>query len=290
MTFKADDGGRYLVIFPKIFSEGGYKLLSTDHSFAGSIVVSINTPLYAHFKVDTNGKYKTTVCRGGYDDKGGSPVSTVSGTIKKRIGRVRIWFGDNYGGTKASLVITEAKVCVEKPAAAAVPPKPPTPAPAPTPTPAPAPTPTTTRTIEWHAREVCAENEGPEYRWRWLVTLKQSGTAVTGNISFHKCPGEGRAAYRLTGKVEADGSFTVTGSKSGGRGSLYSSTRRETNLHLAGRKGTDPEFFRRRGGTINRTGACIRFHVGWSWLLSCWPIYGFADKRKPLPVNPSSPK
>ncbi len=64
MTFKVNDGGKYLGIFPKIFSEAGYKLLTTDHVWAGSIVIPNNTNLYAHMNADTNGKYKTTVCKG----------------------------------------------------------------------------------------------------------------------------------------------------------------------------------------------------------------------------------
>ncbi len=126
MTVKVNDGGKYLAIFPKIFSEAGYKLLTTDHMWAGSIVVPNNTNLYAHVNVDTNGKYKTTVCKGNYDDNGGSLISEYSGTLKNRTGRVRIRFVDNYAGVKAYLVILHAKVCAKNAAVTAVPTKPPT--------------------------------------------------------------------------------------------------------------------------------------------------------------------
>ena len=125
MTFKVNDGGKYLAIFPKVFSEAGYKLLTTDHVWAGSVVVPNNTSLYAHIKVDTNGKYKTTVCKGSYDDKGGSRISDYNGTLKNTKGRVRIRFVDNYAGTKAYLVILKAEVCIPpKTAVAVAPPEP----------------------------------------------------------------------------------------------------------------------------------------------------------------------
>jgi hypothetical protein len=127
MTFKVNDGGKYLGIFPKIFSEAEYKLLTTDHIWAGSIVVPNNVNLYAHFKVDLNGKYKTVVCRGNYDDKGGSSISQYSGTLKNRTGRIRIRFVDNYAGKNAYLTILNAQACAEKAAVKTLPPtKPPT--------------------------------------------------------------------------------------------------------------------------------------------------------------------
>jgi hypothetical protein len=89
------------------------------------------------------------------------------------------------------------------------------------------PTPVIKPHIEWHARQVCAENEGSQYRWRWRVVLNRlkskskTGFNVTGTISFHKCPGGGRVSYRFTGVVLKNGSFSVTGNKQGGRGGLY---------------------------------------------------------------------
>ncbi len=114
--------------------------------------------------------------------------------------------------------------------------------PKPAPTAAPAPALPSNRNLEWHAREVCAENEGPDYRWRWHVVLRQSGTNVTGNISFHKCPGGGRLSYRLTGKVAANGSFNVTGSKNGGRGGLYGSAPSRQTFILQEGKTPTPNF------------------------------------------------
>lgn len=122
----------------------------------------------------------------------------------------------------------------------------PTPKPIPTPraTPTPAPTPTATppptinRTIKWNAPTVCGESEGGEYQWRWMVSLKQSGARVTGDIYFHKCPGGGRLSYRLTGEEQKDGSFVMRGSKSGGRGGLYGTAPLQTTFIL--REGAPP--------------------------------------------------
>jgi hypothetical protein len=128
--------------------------------------------------------------------------------------------------------VCESGVCVDK--AVSSPAKPP--APAPTLPPAQPPTPPVAppkdRNLEWHASQVCAENEGPEYRWRWLIRLKQSGTSVDGYIYFHKCPGGGRAAYQLSGQENANGSFSVTGQKAAGRGGLGASAPQKTTFTL----------------------------------------------------------
>lgn len=126
--------------------------------------------------------------------------------------------------------VCESGVCVDKTVSTPAPAKPPAPAPAPPPTPPAAPP--KDRNLEWHAGQVCAENEGPEYRWRWLVRLKQSGTSVDGYVYFHKCPGGGRAAYRLSGQETANGSFSVTGQKAAGRGGLGSSAPQKTTFSL----------------------------------------------------------
>ena len=238
MTFKVNDGGKYLAIFPKVFSEAGYKLLTTDHVWAGSVVVPNNTNLYAHIKVDTNGKYKTTVCKGSYDDKGGSRISDYNGTLKNTKGRVRIRFVDNYAGTKAYLVILKAEVCIPPKTAVAVAPPEPTKPPAKPPTQV---TPSK-KVLDWQSPAICAEAEGGEYRWRWNVHLTQSGTQVSGNIYFHKCPGGGRVAYAVSGEVSKDGSFKVTGKKVGGRGGLYSSAPKDRIFILNEGKSPNPNF------------------------------------------------
>jgi hypothetical protein len=336
LTFKVNDGGNYLGIFPKIFSGAGYKLLTTDHAWAASTVVPNNVNLYAHFKVDGNGKYKTIICKGAYDDNGGSPIAQYSGTLKNRTGRVWVRFVDNYAGVKAYLVMLHAEVCAQKDAATAVPTKPPVQIGCDTttkqggnkpetfivelgqksgafmfkynmysvpdrmlveyegkklfdtgcignkqgagkgagsksitysgsstkvtvkvlpsceggstqwtftancPTQPPAGKPPSKKALGWHSSTVCSESEGMQYRWRWNVNLSQSGTQVSGNIYFHRCPGGGRAAYAVSGEVRKDGSFKVTGKKVGGRGGLYSSAPQSVAFILYEGKAPNP--------------------------------------------------
>lgn len=61
-------------------------------------------------------------------------------------------------------------------------------------------------------------------------------------------------AYRLTGKVKADGSFAVTGSKSGGRGSLYGSTPGKQTFILREGKEPNPNF---SGGAATQSTAPV---------------------------------
>ena len=96
--------------------------------------------------------------------------------------------------------------------------------------------------FNWHSSLVCSGSEGPEYRWRWSVNLTRSGTHVSGSIYFHKCPGGGRVAYKLSGEIRKDGSFKVTGNKSGGRGSLYSSASNRLIFILYEGKPPNPNF------------------------------------------------
>ena len=98
------------------------------------------------------------------------------------------------------------------------------------------------KAFNWHSSRVCSGSEGLEYRWRWSVNLTRSGTHVSGNIYFHKCPGGGRVAYKLSGEIRKDGSFKVTGNKSGGRGSLYSSASNRLIFILYEGKPPNPNF------------------------------------------------
>ncbi len=123
-------------------------------------------------------------------------------------------------------------VCVDKPVV-------PTPPPA---TPTLPPAPPKDRTLSWHAATVCAENEGAEYRWRWMVSLKQTGSRVSGNVYFHKCPGGGRVAYRFTGEEKSNGSFVVSGEKSGGRGGLYATAAQRRTFTLRQGKAPSPGY------------------------------------------------
>jgi hypothetical protein len=75
-----------------------------------------------------------------------------------------------------------------------------------------------------------------------MVTLDQSGKNVTGYVFFHRCPGGGRVAYRLTGQEQPDGSFAVSGRKSGGRGGLYRSSAGSLKFTLTHGKTPKPSY------------------------------------------------
>lgn len=56
--------------------------------------------------------------------------------------------------------------------------------------------------------------------FRWHVALSQNGASVTGTISFHKCPGGGRAVYSVSGTATASGTISLSGTLIDGRGPL----------------------------------------------------------------------
>jgi hypothetical protein len=58
---------------------------------------------------------------------------------------------------------------------------------------------------------------------KWSVSLTQNGTAVSGTITFHACPGGGRAQYSVTGTATDAGSITLNGARIGGQGPLFES-------------------------------------------------------------------
>jgi hypothetical protein len=54
---------------------------------------------------------------------------------------------------------------------------------------------------------------------RYEVALTQTGNQVSGTISFHNCPGGGRAEYSVTGTATSDPSVTLSGPRSSAQGS-----------------------------------------------------------------------
>jgi hypothetical protein len=69
----------------------------------------------------------------------------------------------------------------------------------------------------WHSAETC---DNPAAPYRWQVFLTQNGTSVSGSISFHKCPGEGRVTYAVSGTATAGSSITLNGTKTEAFGGL----------------------------------------------------------------------
>ncbi len=101
--------------------------------------------------------------------------------------------------------------------------------PSPTPTATAPPTATLTPTQKavtnfsgsWHSGATCDNAAAP---YRWSVTLSQAGANVTGYITFHNCPGQGRAEYAVSGVATSATSVTLQGSKSVSLGALGGST------------------------------------------------------------------
>ncbi|MEM6486085.1 MAG: hypothetical protein AAF662_14015, partial [Pseudomonadota bacterium] len=57
---------------------------------------------------------------------------------------------------------------------------------------------------------VCGDSGNAAFRW--VVDLTQSGTDVNGVITFHNCPGGGRAEYEVTGTATDGSSLELQGS------------------------------------------------------------------------------
>jgi hypothetical protein len=64
---------------------------------------------------------------------------------------------------------------------------------------------------------------GGEAPYRWTVSLNQNGANVTGLITFHACPGGGRAQYNVSGTATSAASVTLNGVRVGGQGPLFDS-------------------------------------------------------------------
>jgi len=86
----------------------------------------------------------------------------------------------------------------------------------PTKTPPPEPTPTTAAPTNFAGFwQGAACPTGPN---RWVVSLTQNGTAVSGSISFHNCPGGGRAEYSVSGTAGTGPSVTLSGPRTSAQG------------------------------------------------------------------------
>jgi hypothetical protein len=69
----------------------------------------------------------------------------------------------------------------------------------------------------WHSDAVCEAADAP---YRWEIELRQTGDVVTGTISFHDCPGGGRAEYQVEGTATANNFVELGGILTGKRGDL----------------------------------------------------------------------
>jgi len=116
ISFVADGGGQYMW-FGTTLEGVPYIPLSTDHSWSGSFVVANKLRLFLHLKINSNKTYSWTVCSGNYDDNGGTVLTKLDNTLsdseyeKLSDTFVKIWLGDNYAGTDASMTVYEVKIC-----------------------------------------------------------------------------------------------------------------------------------------------------------------------------------
>ncbi len=93
------------------------KYFTTDHTYAGSILVQENTWYYLHFHVNGDSTFSVALCSDNYDDLGGTVVFDtqnveISPQRKDLIthGKIRSWFGDNYGDSLCYMDIAEVKL------------------------------------------------------------------------------------------------------------------------------------------------------------------------------------
>ncbi len=75
----------------------------------------------------------------------------------------------------------------------------------------------------WTGKQSCSA--GGDAAYRWVVSLNQKGSKVTGNISFHRCPGGGRASYAVSGTATSAKSVKLDGALKSSRGPLGSSAK-----------------------------------------------------------------
>lgn len=127
MTLIPNGAGKYMAFYPRVLEGISVKHMSTHNSWAGSVVVKDNERLFAHVSVQPDGKYRLTVSRSAYDDRGGQVVYSANGQLASRTARLELQFVDNYAGAAAQVAIAETIVRTGAPTRAPVRPTPPPP-------------------------------------------------------------------------------------------------------------------------------------------------------------------
>lgn len=90
----------------------------------------------------------------------------------------------------------------------------------------------------WHSAETCDEADAP-YRWEIKLSQDESTNRVWGTISFHACPGGGRASYSVSGTATAALFVDLEGTKQSGRGGIGSAASASQTFRI--RPGLPPE-------------------------------------------------
>ena len=86
---------------------------TTNHSWAGSTLLSSGTWYYTRLTIKTDRTYTATLSRGDYDIVGGTLINSLTGTLSDvqwanaKVGRISIGLGDNYSGTSAKVQIRQ---------------------------------------------------------------------------------------------------------------------------------------------------------------------------------------
>ncbi len=92
---------------------------TTDHSYGGSKVLGEDSWYYTRFQFAGDTNMTVVTSTGNYDNAGGTVFFTKGQNIgtnapKVKAGGLQLRFGDNYGGTGASVVLGEAKTTARR--------------------------------------------------------------------------------------------------------------------------------------------------------------------------------
>jgi len=93
-------------------------------------------------------------------------------------------------------------------------------------------------TGSWHSDAVCEATDAP---YRWEIELRQADDVVTGTISFHDCPGGGRAEYQVEGTATANNFVELEGVLTGKRGDLGNSAPDALDFTVRPQQPPDPD-------------------------------------------------
>ena len=118
VSFRPNGAGKYMSFTPRLISGVSVPYMSTHNSWAGSVVVSDRMPLFAHLRVQPDGGYRLVVTSGDYDLRGGSVLLESAGKLAKLSAPLELFFGDNYASERAGLLVTEARVQLDRASAA----------------------------------------------------------------------------------------------------------------------------------------------------------------------------
>lgn len=92
----------------------------------------------------------------------------------------------------------------------------------------------------WRSAGTCAS--AGKAQFRWVVELEQTGKTVTGDINFHKCPGEGRVQYRVRGEYSGATTLQMEGVRTDSRGPLGDQTARSVSFTIRKNAAPSPNY------------------------------------------------